>query len=109
MAGLEMPTLSLKKPSLFNVMPLPTMMEDLEEDLPEPMPTIQPLVKPFTLDFSKLTPPVLPPQIGGMMAPSMLQPPMNFEMVGFNSNQGIFTASEELTPLYRDVAGYQLR
>ena len=41
--GLEMPTLSLQKPSMFNIkaeVEEAVMEEDFDEDLPEPMPTL---------------------------------------------------------------------
>ena len=43
LAGLEMPTMSLKKPSMFNIkteVQEAAMQEDLDEYLPEPMPTL---------------------------------------------------------------------
>ena len=41
LAGLEMPILSLQKPSIFNIKAdqQVTVMEDFDEELPEPMPT----------------------------------------------------------------------
>ena len=43
LAGLEMPTMSLQKPSMFNIkteVEESMMKEDFDEDLPEPMPTL---------------------------------------------------------------------
>jgi hypothetical protein len=41
LAGLEMPILSLQKPSIFNIKTdvQVAMMEDFDDELPEPMPT----------------------------------------------------------------------
>ena len=41
LAGLEMPILSLQKPSIFNIKAdqQVTVMEDFDDELPEPMPT----------------------------------------------------------------------
>ena len=43
LAGLEMPTMSLQKPSMFNIkteVQEAVMKEDIDEYLPEPMPTL---------------------------------------------------------------------
>ena len=43
LAGLEMPTMSLQKPSMFNIKTEAqeaVMKEDIDEYLPEPMPTL---------------------------------------------------------------------
>jgi hypothetical protein len=43
LAGLEMPTMSLQKPSMFNIkteVQEAMMNEDIDEYLPEPMPTL---------------------------------------------------------------------
>jgi len=43
LAGLEMPTMTLQKPSMFNIkteVQEAVMEEDYDKDLPEPMPTL---------------------------------------------------------------------
>jgi len=76
LAGLEMPTFTLQKPSIFNIKAgvQVAMMEDFDNELPDPMPTLKPLgqAKPFALDYKKLQFPQL------MLNPSLASiiPPM---------------------------------
>ena len=41
--------------------------------------------------------------------PQLNIPGINFEMVGLDSNNLIFTSSEEITTLYKDISSYVLR